>query len=185
MQLLERIQKELQTQNKSVLKLSNETGISAYKIYKWFDNKGSPKHEDSKKLEDWLRSLEKDPEGGTSPQNSFVAENAAHYRHIPDTDAGLHPPAMNGQKAKDYRLLYEQMLERMISNPGSIPKEVLDRINEIDKMLSGFLSEQKKDMDKLKHLVGVQSQNLALIREQLDNIQVQKQLVGRGKDNQR
>jgi hypothetical protein len=54
LQLIEQIQKKLTEESKSVLKMSNETGISAYKIYKWLDQKGKPKHEDAKKLEEWL-----------------------------------------------------------------------------------------------------------------------------------
>jgi hypothetical protein len=34
--------------------MSNEVGISAYKIYKWLDGKGKPKHEDVVKIGKWL-----------------------------------------------------------------------------------------------------------------------------------
>lgn len=56
MQIIDRIAGEISKKKISVLKLSNETGISAYKIYKWLDKKGSPKHEDSIKLEKWLKN---------------------------------------------------------------------------------------------------------------------------------
>lgn len=47
--------------------MSKETGISAYKIYKWLDGKGNPKHEDAQKLEEWLSpNLEESPQKGTS-----------------------------------------------------------------------------------------------------------------------
>jgi hypothetical protein len=154
MQLLERIQKELQTQNKSVLKLSNETGISAYKIYKWFDHKGSPKHEDSKKLEDWLRNLEKNPNG---PENSAVAENAARYGPIPNKDAGLHPVAINGQKGKDYRLLYEEILESLVTGNRVSQAEIVKRLDKLS-----------IEAEKQRALVTVLLEHVARIRAHLE-----------------
>lgn len=60
MQIIDRIAEKISKDNMSVLKLSNETGISAYKIYKWLGKKGNPKHDDSVKLEQWLSgNLEK------------------------------------------------------------------------------------------------------------------------------
>lgn len=38
----------------SVLKMSKETGIPSYRIYKWIDGKGKPKAEDTSTLEKWL-----------------------------------------------------------------------------------------------------------------------------------
>lgn len=79
MQIIDRIAEKISKDNMSVLKLSNETGISAYKIYKWLGKKGNPKHDDSVKLEQWLsESLEKvqmKPDIiGTSGNKVIVAE---------------------------------------------------------------------------------------------------------------
>lgn len=57
MQLVDQLSTFLKEKGVSVLKFSNETGISAYKIYKWIDGKGNPKHEDVNKIEEWLRSF--------------------------------------------------------------------------------------------------------------------------------
>lgn len=38
----------------SILTMSKETGIPAYRIYKWIDGKGNPKSVDTGKLEEWL-----------------------------------------------------------------------------------------------------------------------------------
>lgn len=38
----------------SVLTMSKETGIPAYRIYKWIDGKGKPKADDTSTLEEWL-----------------------------------------------------------------------------------------------------------------------------------
>jgi transcriptional regulator with XRE-family HTH domain len=58
-QVINQISKELKERGLSVLKLSNETGIPAYRIYKWMPSKGkpkgSPKSEDVKILEEWLK----------------------------------------------------------------------------------------------------------------------------------
>jgi predicted transcriptional regulator len=54
LQIVEQIREKLQTKGLSVLKMSNEVGISAYKIYKWLDGKGKPKHEDAVKIGKWL-----------------------------------------------------------------------------------------------------------------------------------
>lgn len=75
MQLIDQIKKELKGRGVSVLKFSNETGISAYKVYKWFDGKGSPKHDDVVKLEKWLRKeLEVVPRGTEEPQKENPGE---------------------------------------------------------------------------------------------------------------
>lgn len=76
MQLIEQIRRKLKENEISVLKLSNETGISAYKIYKWLDGKGSPKTEDSKLLEQWLRN--------SGEEVLKVKENNSTYAHPQD-----------------------------------------------------------------------------------------------------
>jgi transcriptional regulator with XRE-family HTH domain len=54
LQIVDQIREKLQSKGLSVLKMSNQTGISAYKIYKWLDGKGKPKHEDVVKIGKWL-----------------------------------------------------------------------------------------------------------------------------------
>lgn len=75
MQLIDQIRKELKDKGVSVLKLSNETGISAYKIYKWLDGKATPKHEDSKKLEQWLRNELEDVPPGNGESGNVPPKN--------------------------------------------------------------------------------------------------------------
>lgn len=58
MQLIDTLSKFLKTKGISVLRFSNESGISAYKVYKWIDKKGNPKHDDAKKIEIWLSKME-------------------------------------------------------------------------------------------------------------------------------
>ena len=61
MQLVDQLSAVLKQKGVSVLRFSNESGISAYKIYKWMDKKGNPKHEDVKKIEEWLKNLDNVP----------------------------------------------------------------------------------------------------------------------------
>lgn len=62
MQLVDQIRGKLQKESVSVLKMSNETGISAYKIYKWLDGKGNPKADDAVIIKKWLSgNLDKVP----------------------------------------------------------------------------------------------------------------------------
>jgi hypothetical protein len=62
MQLIERVNDKILKESISVLKLSKDTGIPAYRIYKWIDGKGNPKAADSAILEKWLSgNLDKVP----------------------------------------------------------------------------------------------------------------------------
>lgn len=54
MQLIERINEKLTKESKSILTMSKETDIPAYRIYKWIHKRGNPKAEDTRKLEEWL-----------------------------------------------------------------------------------------------------------------------------------
>lgn len=68
--------------------MSNQTGISAYKIYKWLDGKGNPKHEDAKKLELWLNSnMEEVPNFGNLAPTSAQPPSEANY--LPEYIASL------------------------------------------------------------------------------------------------
>lgn len=55
MQVIDQLKQYLSNEGLSVLKVSEKTGISAYKIYKWLSGKARPKHEDSVKIEKWLK----------------------------------------------------------------------------------------------------------------------------------
>lgn len=56
MKLMEEIKSILDEKRIPVLKLSKESGIPSYRIYKWIDGKAAPKEEDSQKLKNWLAS---------------------------------------------------------------------------------------------------------------------------------
>ena len=53
MDLIEKIKRS----GVSVGELSTKTGIPTARIYKWLDGSAKPKHEDSKKLEDFLNNI--------------------------------------------------------------------------------------------------------------------------------
>lgn len=56
MQIIDELRDRIAKKRLSVLKVANETGISAYKMYKWLDGKAQPKHDDVVILEKWLRN---------------------------------------------------------------------------------------------------------------------------------
>lgn len=80
MQLVERLSAFLKDNSLSVLRFSNESGISAYKVYKWIEGKGNPKHDDVQKIEEWLRNMEVVPHG-TSEQET---QNGVSRQENPD-----------------------------------------------------------------------------------------------------
>jgi hypothetical protein len=53
-QIIDQLKDIIQKERIPVLKISNEMGISPYRMYKWLDNKGNPKHEDVLKINQWL-----------------------------------------------------------------------------------------------------------------------------------
>jgi transcriptional regulator with XRE-family HTH domain len=84
MQLVDHLSTVLKENGVSVLKFSNETGISAYKIYKWFDGKGNPKHEDVKKVEEWLRVFRQEPEPDMKYKSPNLSEDVKIVESVED-----------------------------------------------------------------------------------------------------
>lgn len=71
---------EIRAKGVSVLKISKETGIPANRMYKWYEGKGSPKHEDVLILRKWLgQKVEEVPHGTakSSDLTSLIESNKA------------------------------------------------------------------------------------------------------------
>jgi transcriptional regulator with XRE-family HTH domain len=69
---------EIKAKGVSVLTISKETGIPANRMYKWYEGKGSPKHEDVQKLRKWLgKDVEEVPreKGESSDLSKLIASN--------------------------------------------------------------------------------------------------------------
>lgn len=67
MQNVDEILNAIKERNLNVSEISRNTGIPGTRIYKWLDNKGKPKGEDSKTLQDWAKKyLEKLPNSNSS-----------------------------------------------------------------------------------------------------------------------
>lgn len=155
MQLIERINDKLLRESKSVLKMSKETGIPSYRIYKWIDGKGNPKTEDAAILEQWLngnldivpnKKIDKDSDpaflaGQLSMAERLIAKlEESHEEAKADKDRLFEALAETRQTIND-------LLKPMVASLKEIPP-VLDIIvrnsNEHDKEI----------MKALDHLVG-------------------------------
>jgi ethanolamine utilization protein EutP (predicted NTPase) len=55
-QIIDDLIKKIKLSKISVLKLSKQIDIPAYRIYKWIDKKAQPKHDDVMKIEKWLNN---------------------------------------------------------------------------------------------------------------------------------
>lgn len=155
MQLIERINDKLLKESKSVLKMSKETGIPSYRIYKWIDGKGNPKTEDAAILEQWLSgNLDIVPNNSTQNINdaAFLAGQLSMAERLIAKLEESHEEA-KADKDKLFEALAEtrqtinDLLKPMVASLKEIPP-VLDTIvrnsNEHDKEI----------MKALDHLVG-------------------------------
>jgi transcriptional regulator with XRE-family HTH domain len=95
MQVIDRLNEILTQKGISVSKFSNESGIPSGRVYKWFDeNKPvSPKHEDVKKIEEWIKKQvsrqEPDPDMRyttpiTTDRRSTIAAPSENNQQIED-----------------------------------------------------------------------------------------------------
>ena len=153
MQLIERINEKLAAESISVLKLSKETGIPSYRIYKWIDGKGNPKADDSATLEKWLSgNLDKVPNTKEFNDPAYLAGQLAMAERLIAKLEESHEEAKS-DKNKLFEALAEtrqtinDLLKPMVASLKEIPP-VLDTIvrnsNEHDKEI----------MKALDHLVG-------------------------------
>lgn len=95
MQIITNLQDILKQKGYSVLQFSKEAEISAYKVYKWFDKKGSPKHEDVQKINNWLRKFQIVPH-----ETSYVLED--------DGNGNTYSASKDGNYKEKYIQLLEQ-----------------------------------------------------------------------------
>ena len=158
MQLIERVKRKIEKESLSVLTMSKETGIPAYRIYKWIDGKGNPKTEDAGKLEKWLNeNLDKVPnhaeKKGSDPNESayLAGQLAMAERLIAKLEASNEEAKADKNKLfealAETRQTINELLKPMVTSLKEIPP-VLDLIvrnsNEHDKEI----------MKALDHLVG-------------------------------
>jgi hypothetical protein len=58
MELLDKLVSIMDATNTSKAKLIKDLGIPQDRVYKWFQQKTKPKHDDAKKIEDWIKIQE-------------------------------------------------------------------------------------------------------------------------------
>jgi phage repressor protein C with HTH and peptisase S24 domain len=78
-QIIDELQNIIKEKGYSVLQFAKEADISAYKVYKWFEQKGNPKHEDVMKIEKWLNNLDNVPHEKSSTKNEVNEQSAPTY----------------------------------------------------------------------------------------------------------
>jgi hypothetical protein len=154
MQIIERINDKLSKESKSVLKMSKETGIPSYRIYKWIDGKGNPKTEDAAILEQWLNgNLDIVPNKGVhlvDPNDpAYLAGQLAMAERLIAKLEESHEEA-KADKTKLFEALAEtrqtinELLKPMVASLKEIPP-VLDTIvrnsNEHDKEIMKALDQ--------------------------------------------
>jgi predicted transcriptional regulator len=159
MQLIERVNDKLLKESMSVLKMSKETGIPSYRIYKWIDGKGNPKTEDAAILEQWLNG-----------NLDIVPKRKAQYDIINAND----PAYLAGQLAMAERLIakLEESHEEAKADKNKLfdaLAETRQTINDLLKPMVASLKEippvldtivrnsnehDKEIMKALDHLVG-------------------------------
>lgn len=162
MQLIERVKEKISKESMSVLTLSKETGIPAYRIYKWIDGKGNPKSEDTGKLEEWLNaSLDKVQNGeakkGSNPNEAaYLAGKletkeeviAEKEKRIQEIEARRLDALALAEKMEshynDMKAIVEKNLNIIITNLGQNQENLLDLMQQTN-VVGQLLAEQKAE----------------------------------------
>jgi transcriptional regulator with XRE-family HTH domain len=136
MTLIDRLKDLMRKSNMKVPAISNATGIDGSKIHKWLQGKANPKHADSLILEDFLKK-EEVPRGTfqnppVDANKPIVGNLSAHGNGSSFSTATL--------QGKDYRLLYEELLEDIVKGKGGSWKELESRLNAIEQNQITILS---------------------------------------------
>lgn len=141
MQTIDRIRDEIAKRGVSVLKVSNETGISAYKIYKWLGGKAKPKHEDTVILEKWLRNkLEKVPR----ETDAAVTEQAIATT---TQDAEIIKGVSYEELNRKYLALLEKVAKADLSDVKEKLEEIGIGIEQNRKLLQVLVGEDPNEAD--------------------------------------
>lgn len=158
MQLIERVIEKIERESMSVLKMSKEIGIPAYRIYKWIDGKGRPKSDDTAKLEKWLSGNldilpNKEQVKERNPNdNAFLAGQLAMAERL------IAKLEESNEEAKaDKNKLFEALAETR-QTINELLKPMVTSLKEIPPVLDVIVrnsnEHDKEIMKALDHLVG-------------------------------
>jgi transcriptional regulator with XRE-family HTH domain len=144
-QIIDRINKIIKEKRITPKELSNETGISLNKIYKWLPGKVQPKYEDAKKLEEWANSKEDVPRDGGQviyAAGSIKLEEALDYKDkyiklLEETREDLKQPSL-----KEVIAQLEDLRESLALSTA-LSKTVLDCLRQHRKKLEKGFDEDK------------------------------------------
>lgn len=145
MQIIDQIRVEIAKKSYTVLKLSNETGIPSARIYKWLDNKGKPKVEDAKLLEEWLTKVEKVPQSMVQP----------------GTPDSLNPAVNTRDREIDYQKEYIALLREQNMQ---MRERIDNKIPEILEYLKSHQQSQESSASALDLMTDYQSTILAYMK---------------------
>lgn len=167
MQLVQEIQEKLQKDSVSVLKMSNDTGISAYKIYKWLAGKGNPKAEDAATIKKWLSgNLEKVPNSNNGKEGHLdTLLTGAHVtlqdyiNELRNDKAVLYSLAnsildqikLDTKTALAYQMAWvEHEAERQANGDEQLKRELIHKMNKLVRsyLLGHIAMSSESEMDK-------------------------------------
>lgn len=143
----------------SVLKMSKETGIPSYRIYKWIDGKGNPKTEDAAILEQWLNgNLDIVPNKKNHYDVSNPNDPAYLAGQLAMAERLIAKLEENHEEAKaDKNKLFEALAETR-QTINDLLKPMVASLKEIPPVLDTIVrnsnEHDKEIMKALDHLVG-------------------------------
>jgi hypothetical protein len=156
MQIIERINDKLSKESKSVLKMSKETGIPSYRIYKWIDGKGNPKTEDAAILEQWLNG------------NLDIVPNKSGYMVADPND----PAYLAGQLAMAERLIakLEESHEEAKADKNKLFEALAETRQTINELLKPMVASLKEIPPVLDTIVRNSNEHDKEIMKALDQL---------------
>lgn len=154
MQIVDQIRDKLEKESVSVLKMSNETGISAYKIYKWLDGKGNPKADDALIIKKWLSgNLDKVQNSNNGIDQAPTLPGSVTLQDHIDL---LKKQAATAEADKDKLFINNETLARALDKLGSIYEMFITNSNvtkeQLDAIVDQVRAEHAVMMDALDRL---------------------------------
>lgn len=145
MQTIEEILKSIKEKNLNISEISRKTGIPGTRIYKWLDNKGKPKVDDSEKIKEWAKNnLDKVPHETNSkeviPTNGkdeflvkylhMLEDDKKYFQDLVKTNLSMLAIAQQVSRAHAQTLLHNEAYKAANGDKKKFDRE-LARLNKI------------------------------------------------------
>jgi hypothetical protein len=162
------------------LKMSNETGISAYKIYKWLDGKGKPKHEDAVKIGKWLGpNVEVVPNAEAPDGNhngatvAVITEGKTEITYLERLLEKEEARRIEAQRDKDKLLTSNELLARALEKLGTIYEKIADSTSKTKESVTKILANSNEALDRLEKILVVDRSDHKVTLGSLDRLEHQ------------